>query len=555
MLLALTGAILLAVLATTPPRPVGSDAPARSFSAARAMADVRVVAGAPRPTGSVANAAVRTYLARRLRALGLRVEEQRGTLDARGRERLARWSGAPATPPIVNLVATLAGRDPGAPAILLMAHHDSVWGSPGAADDAAGVAAILEVVRALRGDGVPARSLIVLMTDAEELGLQGARTFFARPHPPIGAIVNLETRGGGGRATMFETGAASGGMMTLFAAHVRRPVATSLSTFIYQRLPNSTDYTIAKRRGVPGYNFAFIGRPALYHSPLATPERLDQGALQDLGRQVLDLTRGLLNAATLPGPAADRTFYDAYGIALVSYPTALGWLLLAVACAGYAIAGRGQARIGPIARGAGAIVVLILLAAVLLYLVNGVSGGWGRVNYYDRLAAIPRLQVQALLVCVGAALLVHRWLAGSVATAIGAALPLLVLGVVAQALAPTASYVIVVPLMLGGIALAIARWSRAGGTAALVAAAALGVGYMLGFGFFVMQAVGPGLPMIAALPLAISMVLLLPLVPAAASPQWSRRSAAVLLSVALGIALWVRLDPIAPTVPAYRETR
>ena len=56
---------------------------------------------------------------------------------------------------------------------------------------------------------------------------------------------------------------------------------------------------------MPGFNFAFIGRPGLYHSPLATPDALDQGALQDMGRQLLDLTRGLLAAPALPGKAAD----------------------------------------------------------------------------------------------------------------------------------------------------------------------------------------------------------------------------------------------------------
>ena len=51
--------------------------------------------------------------------------------------------------------------------------------------------------------------------------------------------------------------------------------------------------------GAPGFNFAFIGRPELYHSPLATPDALDRGALQDLGRQALDLTRALADAPSL----------------------------------------------------------------------------------------------------------------------------------------------------------------------------------------------------------------------------------------------------------------
>jgi hypothetical protein len=550
---AMIGALILAVVATTPPNAAGMDEAPSRFSADRAMADVRAIAREPRPSGSAAHAAARNHLVGRLQALGLQVRLQPAALDKGGAETLHKWSRSTRTPSLVNIVATAPGRDASAPAVLLMAHYDSVWGSPGAADDAAGVATILEVVRASRGDVTPARTLIVLLTDGEELGLQGARAFFEQPHPPIGVIVNLETRGGGGRATMFETGADNGGMMALFGRHVRRPVATSLSTFIYQRLPNSTDYTIAKKQGVPGFNYAFIGRPGLYHSPLATPDALDQGALQDLGRQVLDLTRALLAVPALPGAAPDETFFDLFGIGFVSYPESIGWFVLAIALAGYAVAARGRAPLSDIARGGAAMMGLILASAALLYIANGVSGGWGEVNYYDRLAAVPRLQVQALLVCAGTFLLLRRWLRSTTGVIVGAALPLLLLGTVVQALAPTASYPIVVPMMLGGVALAIARVSRPGGLAATIIAAMLGIGYLLGFGFFMHQAIGPTMPMIATLPLAISAVLILPLLPAD-SPGRPHLLGAVLLVLATAVALWVLLDPIAPSVATYSTT-
>ena len=47
-------------------------------------------------------------------------------------------------------------------------------GSPGASDDAAGVAAALEIVRAIQAGGQPLRDIIVLITDGEEAGLRGA---------------------------------------------------------------------------------------------------------------------------------------------------------------------------------------------------------------------------------------------------------------------------------------------------------------------------------------------------------------------------------------------
>jgi len=556
VLIALVGAVILAIVATTPPGPVSADAPATAFSAARAMGDVYAIGGEPHPTGSIGDAEVRAYLIARLDSMGLDVTTASGRMSPQAKRRLDGWrkTVAPA-PPLTNIVAILPGRDRAQPAVLLMAHHDSVWGSPAAADDGAGVASVLETIRAIKATGQPRRDVMILLTDGEELGLEGAKAFFAadprRTH--VGVIVNLETRGGGGRASMFETGSDNGAMMDLFGQAVRRPVATSLSVFIYKKLPNSTDLTVAKKLGYPGFNFAFIGRAGLYHSPLATPDALDQGALQDMGRQTLDLTRALADAPVLPGRAADRAFFDAYGLVFVSYPAALGWLFLAIGALGYGVAAWRRATLGEVAKGAGMLLALIALAAAGLYIVNGVSGGWGKVNYYDRLAAIPRLQVQALLVCLSAFLTIRRWLPSRVGTIAGAAIPLLVLGVVMQAIAPTASYPFAVPLLLGGVALAIDRYAgRSAGSAAAIVAAILGVGYMLGFGFFLLQAVGPGMPMVAAIPLAISAVLLLPMMP---EPRRAPILAAAFLVVATGIALWVLLDPVAPSVAVYSDAK
>lgn len=555
-LVALTGAVVLAVIATTPPGPAPSDAPSASFSAIRAMADVRAIGHAPHPTGSAEDAKVRSYLIGRLKSMGLDVTTSTGTMSPEARKRLDGWrrTAAPA-PPLTNIVAVLPGRDRALPAVLLMAHHDSVWGSPAAADDSAGVASVLETIRAIRAGGQPRRDVMVLLTDGEELGLEGAKAFFAadprRAH--VGAVVNLETRGGGGRASMFETGSDNGAMMDLFARAVHRPVATSLSVFVYKKLPNSTDLTIAKQLGLPGFNFAFIGRPGLYHSPLATPGRLDQGALQDMGRQTLDLTRALADVPVLPGRAADRTFFDAYGLMFLSYPAALGWVFLAIGAVGYGAAAWRRATVGEVAKGAAMLLALIVVTAAGLYIVNGISGAWGKVNYYDRLAAIPRLQVQALLVCLAAFVMIRRWLPSTVGSVAGAAIPLLLLGVVMQAMAPTASYPLAVPLMLGGAALAIDRYAgRSAGIAATIIAAMLGIGYMLGLGFFLMQAVGPGTPMAAALPLAISAVLILPLMP---EPRRALTMAVALLVIATGLALWALLDPIAPSVAVYTDTK
>lgn len=329
-------ALLIGVLALQAPAPRDADAPPEVFSAARAMVDIREIAQAPHPVGSAEHARVRAYLTVRMTALGLSPTLQSAPLSPEAVNRLTQWGGDPAAAgdSAVNIIGTLPGRDPTAPAVLMMAHYDSAWGSPGAADDSTGVAAILEAVRALQARGPLERPLVVLITDAEELNLDGARNFFS-DHPlrdRIGAVVNLEARGGGGRAMMFETGAGNAETIRLFTRAARQAdggsTSNSLAVFVYTLMPNGTDFTVPKNRGIGGVNFAFIGRPSQYHSPTSTPEALDQGAVQSIGSQALEVTDALLRAPTLPQAGEDRVYADVLGRVFVSHAPGTGWILL-----------------------------------------------------------------------------------------------------------------------------------------------------------------------------------------------------------------------------------
>lgn len=541
----LLAALLLGIFATTPPQSRDSRTSARDFSAARAMNDVAAIASAPHPTASAENARVRAYLAMRMQALGMEVSSDSGAVGDWGTKRLARWSGRPVAPiTLTNVIGVLPGKDRTLPAVVLMAHHDTVWGSPGAADDSAGIAASLEVVRAIRAQGQPRRDLIVLATDAEELGLEGAEHFFAS-HPlrsHVGAVINMEARGGGGRATLFQTSRHNGEAVALYADAVARPGASSLSAYVYSVLPNDTDLTPVIAGPYTAYNFAFIGRPGLYHSPKATPERLDAGALQDMGGQVLDLTTALLAAERLPGRAPDRVFFDMFGLMTIAFPTWLGWLLLALGAGGCLAALRGGS-LREIGQGTGRMLALLLGAGAVITALNVVSMEAGKPNYYDRLAAIPRLEAMALLGGIAAFLAVMGGWRGSRVAHAGAMLPLALLALAAQALAPTAAYVLVLPVLFGGVGLH--RWTQP-------VVVALVTGYMLALGHQLMQGVGPTMAGAAALPLALAAAVLLPMwVP---MPRRALRGAvAGLLMAALGMALWVRLDAPADTIAAYAD--
>jgi hypothetical protein len=450
---------------------------------------------------------------------------------------------------LVNLIGILPGKNRSAPSVVLMSHHDTVWGSPGAADDTTGVAASLEVVRAIRARGQQERDLVMLVTDGEELGLQGARQFWA-DHPlrkSVGAVINMEARGGGGRTTLFQTSHQNGAAMQVYADAVRRPGASSLAAFIYAVLPNDSDLTPVIKHDYAAYNFAFIGRSGLYHSPMATPDNLDQGSLQDMGGQVLDLTDALLKADKLPQRAADAVFFDLFGIFTVIYPVWLGWVMMIMVAGGMLWVVR-QDGTGGLTAGAGRMLALILGSAAILFALNRLSLGLAPANYYDRLAAIPRLEAMAALGSLAAFLVLFATWQPSRVGIVGAALPLFIIGLAAQALAPTAAYFLVLPLLLTTFAL-LARHA-----AVQIAIMALVGGYMLSLGHQLMQGVGPTLPFAVALPLALAALSTLPVWPG----MEARKARAIAFAALLGassVSLWVLLDAPAASRAVYSDSK
>ena len=80
----------------------------------------------------------------------------------------------------VNIVAKRSGDDPEAETLLIGAHYDTVFNSPGADDNASGIAVLLEVAR-LFGSQTSKNSLEIVFFDQEESGLLGSFAFSGRP--------------------------------------------------------------------------------------------------------------------------------------------------------------------------------------------------------------------------------------------------------------------------------------------------------------------------------------------------------------------------------------
>jgi hypothetical protein len=76
-----------------------------------------------------------------------------------------------------NIYAVLSCGRPSAETIVLGAHYDTVRNSPGANDDATGVAAVAAVARQLSGSTKRSRDIIFVFFDEEERGLRGSRAF------------------------------------------------------------------------------------------------------------------------------------------------------------------------------------------------------------------------------------------------------------------------------------------------------------------------------------------------------------------------------------------
>jgi hypothetical protein len=309
LLLAATG------LAYRPVAPLGADAPPGVFSAYRAGAILRdlVGNGVAHPIGSSADARLREVIVERLSALGYRTELQSGWVCDEGA------CGNP-----VNIIARLGGDSEDRDAVLLVGHYDSVPAGPGASDDGAAVASMLEIARIVRDRPMPRHPIVLLFTDGEEAGLLGA-SLFVRDHPlsaHVKAAVNMEARGTSGPSLMFETGTANTWLMQLYASAIARPVTNSLFYVVYRLLPNDTDFTVFKAAGYQGFNFAYIGHVGRYHTPLDNAANADASSIQHQGDNALAALWALANAPTLePGPG-ESVFFDGFSRTLIAWPAA-----------------------------------------------------------------------------------------------------------------------------------------------------------------------------------------------------------------------------------------
>ena len=306
---------LLVIYQLNPPRPAAASAPLTEFSGERALKHLTVIAQRPHPVGTSEHAAVASYIQNELVALGLSPELQQN-------------------PGVTNILALLKGTS-GEKAVLLVAHYDTVPVSPGAGDNGSAVVAILETLRALRSSQPLRNDVVALFSDAEELGMVGAKTF-VHQHPragDVGVVLNFDARGSSGPVIMFETSDNNGWLVKEFAKVAPHPAANSLAPAIYALMPNDTDLSVFKEAGFAGLNFAYILGLNHYHTPLDDLTNIDHRSVQHQGSTALALTRHFGNLNLNNSTAQENeVYFDVLNSTVISYSEQWAVPLAVVVC-------------------------------------------------------------------------------------------------------------------------------------------------------------------------------------------------------------------------------
>lgn len=470
--------------ALAPPAP--ANAPATSFSAARAMRHVAVLAQAPRPVASAANAQARAYLVAQLRALGLDPQVQSATVQHAVTDRLANVHVTLAR--VENIVVRKPGAAPdhaSRPALLLATHYDSLATSVGAAHGGASSAALLETLRALQASTPLAQDVIALFADAQEQENVGAQGFVEQ-HPwagQVGMVLKFDNAGNRGPLVLYDSAGNDGAAIDGWAAHAPRARGSSLLRALYPLMPHAVPAGPLATLKAPFLQFASVEGFTGPQGSGDTPERLDASMLQHEGDTMLALARHFAGSGMREGPAG-QVYFTLPHAGVVHYAAAAVWpctrvailLLFGVACLGIQRSG---------------IDAIVLLKGTFGYafiscaMAATAYVAWQWLPTHDGYHPLWQgfserewwYQLACVALCSAAFIVLQRQLQqgiGAEAAALGAAI-CLALGLVAvSALLPGASFALVWPLFASLAAMGALYWRRvrAGGIWILLAGAA-----------------------------------------------------------------------------------
>ncbi len=340
-------------------------------------------------------------------------------------------------------------------ALLVMAHYDTVPGSPGAVDNAAAVAVLIELAHVLES-APPATPVMLAFTANEEIGLVGAEALVEQRGQEVELAIALDLIGGSGELSLNGASELVGAteMRWLAAAAdragvvVRAPLPHRVVSRWWPQAERS-DHGPFTRHGIRAFHLYDRGQDGelidlAYHSPRDVVARVDRASVDELGR----LLRALV-AAPIPAHGS-----DGFWLPVVANTVVPRWLLLGaeLVLVGIALAGLRRARIDRrvlvslgVVIAAGAVAMLVERLAIgatwihaplrplvgIALVLGGAVGLLGtfaqrRVSsirpgdgaLYHLIAIVVPLAIGVALVVLGAAELAWIWLVPAAATAL-----------------------------------------------------------------------------------------------------------------------------------------
>ncbi len=213
--------------------------------------------------------------------------------------------------PTANVCAELAGDQWPQEHLVIGAHHDTVYGTPGGNDNASGVCVVLETARLLAElcdstERAPGRSIRFVTFSAEEQSLQGSTAFVAANYAEASAprprlVVNLDE---------LSTGHLKG--LVLAFPHLRPLVqeqfddmGENLACHVMAQLDGTSDHFPFIRAGIDAahlWRWRFGGRHADADFHHEAADTLDKIKVRELKEYAGQMARLLLRLADVPPP-------------------------------------------------------------------------------------------------------------------------------------------------------------------------------------------------------------------------------------------------------------
>lgn len=234
---------------------------------------------------------------------------------------------------VQNVVVKVGSRINSAHSLLINCHFDSVLDSPGASDDGAGCAVMLEILRVLvHSNKILKHNLIFLFNGGEENFMPASHGFITQHKwaKEVRAFINLEACGAGGREVLFQAGPNHPWILETYSEEVPYPYASSLAQEIFQSgvIPGDTDYRIFRDFGnVSGLDFAWSANGYVYHTKFDSIQHVPLGSLQRTGDNILALAKGMAQGHQLSNVedyrAGNLVFFDFLGAFVIRWPMAM----------------------------------------------------------------------------------------------------------------------------------------------------------------------------------------------------------------------------------------